>query len=251
MTPMTTRSFSLRAPLLALGLALGGASALSGCVPLALGGAAAGTAVVATDRRTSGAQLDDKTISLKVENQIAKQLGDTARVNASVYEGRVLLTGDVPTEAAKTQAGDIARKIEKVRIVNNQLNVGPITPLGDRSNDAWLSSKVRAALLETKYVPSGTISTTTERGVVYLMGKVTQQEGDYAATAAAGVSGVVKVVKLFDTISREEAIRLSGNTTTSAPEGGGTPPAQQAPIESGTEGASGNSGGGLEVMPVK
>ena len=94
--------------------------------------------------------------------------------------------------------------------------MGPIASFGTRSNDTWLTSKVKTALINTKYVPSGTIALTTDHSVVYLMGKVTQAEGEYAANATADVGGVAKVVKLFETISREEAIRLSNSSTRDA-----------------------------------
>ena len=221
---------------------------LSACAPLIVGGAAATTAVVVTDRRTSGVQLEDQNMAFKAQSQISQKLGDTARVNAMAYGGHLLLTGDVPTEEAKSQATAIAQGVENVKQVINQLTVGPIASFGVRSNDTWLTSKVKSTLLNTKYVPSGTIAVTTDHSVVYLMGKVTQAEGEYAANATADVGGVAKVVKLFETISREEAIRLSNSgsqsTTTEA----------KAPIESGAGAASdnaGGTGGGVEVMPIK
>ncbi|MFD4835974.1 BON domain-containing protein [Achromobacter sp. NPDC058515] len=224
------------------------ALSLSACAPLIVGGAAATTAVVVTDRRTSGVQLEDQNMAFKAQSQISQKLGDTARVNAMAYGGHLLLTGDVPTEEAKSQATAIAQGIENVKQVINQLNVGPIASFGVRSNDTWLTSKVKTALINTKYVPSGTIALTTDRSVVYLMGKVTQAEGEYAANATADVGGVAKVVKLFETISREEAIRLSGSGSKS------NSTETKAPIESGagaaSDSASGTSGG-VEAMPIK
>ncbi|SIT21789.1 BON domain-containing protein [Achromobacter sp. MFA1 R4] len=224
------------------------ALSLSACAPLIVGGAAATTAVVVTDRRTSGVQLEDQNMAFKAQNQISQKLGETARVNAMAYGGHLLLTGDVPTEEAKNQATAIAQSVENVKQVINQLYVGPIASFGVRSNDTWLTSKVKTALLNTKYVPSGTIAVTTDRSVVYLMGKVTQTEGEYAANAAADVSGVAKVVKLFETISREEAIRLSGSGTKP------TTTETKAPIESGA-GAGGDAptgtSSGVEAMPIK
>ena len=180
---MLSKTRCARPLLLSAALAAATAS-LSACVPLVIGGAAATTAVVATDRRSSGVQLDDQNTTFRVESQIATKLGPTARVNASVYNGQVLLTGDVPTEAAKAEAGAIAQSIERVKRVSNQLTVGPATSFSTRSNDTWLTSKVRSTLINTKYVPSRTILVTTDKGVVYLMGLVTQAEGDYAANAA-------------------------------------------------------------------
>ncbi|MGV2905171.1 BON domain-containing protein [Achromobacter sp. AGC25] len=225
------------------------ALSLTACAPLIVGGAAATTAVVVTDRRTSGTQLEDQNMAFKAQSQISQKLGDTARVNAMAYGGHLLLTGDVPSEEAKSQATAIAQGIENVKQVINQLNVGPIASFGTRSNDTWLTSKVKTALINTKYVPSGTIALTTDHSVVDLMGKVTQAEGDYAANATADVGGVAKVVKLFETISREEAIRLSNSSTRDQST------ETKAPIESGAGAApSGNAAGtsnGVEAMPIK
>ncbi|MDQ8032720.1 phospholipid-binding protein [Bordetella genomosp. 1] len=235
-------------PLLAAAVLAAAVAGLSACAPIIVGGAAATTAVVVTDRRSSGTQLDDQNATFRAETDIAKKLGDSARVNAMVYNGQMLLTGDVPSEAAKAEAGTIAQGVQKVRSVSNQLTVGPAASFTTRSNDTWITSKVKTALLNTKFVPSGTITTTTDKGVVYLMGKVTQAESDYAANAAADVGGVLKVVKLFEIISREEAIRLSGS---------GSSKDGKAPIESTggtaapTENAAPAGDSGVQVMPIK
>lgn len=235
-------------PLLLAAMLGTAALSLSACAPLVVGGAAATTAVVITDRRTSGAQLEDQNIAFKAEYQISQKLGDAARINAVSYNGLVLLTGDAPSEAAKAQATEIARGIQHVKSVVNQMNVGPAASFGTRSNDTWLTSKVKTALLNTKYVPSATIVVTTDRSVVYLLGMVTEAEGNYAATAASQVGGVAKVVKLFQIISREEAVRLSGPASASTPQpAGGSSQSHAAPIETGT----GGQVGGVEVMPIK
>ncbi|KOF53782.1 MULTISPECIES: BON domain-containing protein [unclassified Achromobacter] len=236
-------------PLLMAALLASAGLSLSACAPLVVGGAAATTAVVVTDRRTSGVQLEDQNIAFKAESQISQKLGETARVNAMAYAGRLLLTGDVPSEAAKSQATAIAQGIENVKEVINQLNVGPIASFGARSNDTWLTSKVKTALLNTKYVPSGTIAVTTDHGVVYLMGKVTQTESEYAANAAAEVGGVAKVVKLFEIISREEAIRLSNTSGSQSSQSGASD--TRAPVENGAGAQDAPAGGGVEVMPIK
>jgi len=235
-------------PLLLAALLGAAALSLSACAPLVVGGAAATTAVVITDRRTSGAQLEDQNIAFKAERQIGEKLGEAARVNAMSYNGVLLLTGDAPSEAAKAQATTVAQGVQHVKSVVNQLNVGPAASFSTRSNDTWLTSKVRTTLLNTKYVPSATIAVTTDRGVVYLMGQVTEAEGNYAATATSEVGGVAKVVKLFEVISREEALRLSGPGT--QPQGqpsSSTPQQTRAPIESG----GGGSVDGVQVMPIK
>jgi osmotically-inducible protein OsmY len=244
----TTRSFT--GPLI---LALAAATvSLSACAPVVVGGAAAGTAVVVTDRRTSGVQLEDQNISFKVERAMSQKFGDTARISANAYNGQVLLTGDAPSEAVKDQATGLARGVESVKTVVNQITVTPLSPFSSRSNDTWITSKVRSELLNTKFVPSGSISITTDKGVVYLQGKVTQAEGEYAANATAGVGGVTKVVKLFDIISRDEAVRLSGsNASTPASSTSATP--AQAPIETGGAATDGSSAGssGVQAIPIK
>lgn len=224
---------------------------LSACAPLIIGGAAATTAVVATDRRTSGVQLDDQNMAFKAQSLIGQKLGATARVNAMAFNGQLLLTGDVPSEQAKAEATSIAQGVENVKSVVNQLTVGPIASFGTRSNDTWLTSKVKTALLNAKYVPSGAIAVTTDHGVVFLMGKLTQTEGEYAASAVSQVGGVEKVVKLFETISREEAVRLSGSGTNSSSSSSDSATSTKAPIESGTGSTGSTLDTGVQAMPIK
>jgi osmotically-inducible protein OsmY len=190
---------------------------LSGCGPIVVGGVAAGAALIATDRRTSGIQLEDQNIALKIEHSMSQHLGESARIKADAYEGQVLLTGEAPTEKLKAQAALLAKSVEHVKTVHNCISLGPIASLKTRSTDAWITSKVRGTLLNTRHVPSGTIAIRTAHSVVYLQGKVTQTEGAYAARAAAGINGVTQVVKLFEIISRAEALRLS-NMETTAPQ---------------------------------
>src|SRR3546814_827775 len=160
-------------------------TSLYGCAPLVVGGVASTSALVATDRRTAGAQLDDQTIELKIGSDMRNRFGDKARINAMSYDGWVLLTGDIPTEQDKQEAETIAAKVQKVTKVINALRVGDITPVSVRTNDTWLTSKVKANLIDTKGVPSRTMDITTERGIVYLMGTVTSDEAQRAATAAS------------------------------------------------------------------
>lgn len=190
--------------LLLASLALSGLTVLSGCGALVVGGAAATTAAVATDRRTAGEQVEDQAIEMKAAAEMRKLFpDDKARVNATSYAGLLLLTGDVPTEQDKQKAEEAAKGVEKVKNVVNQIRVGDVTPLSVRTNDTWLTSKVRSVLINTKEVPSRTITVTTERGIVYLLGKVTDEEGRRAAKATASVVGVNKVVKLFEIVSPE------------------------------------------------
>ncbi|AXE34876.1 BON domain-containing protein [Chromobacterium phragmitis] len=182
----------------ALLLAAGVASALSGCVGLVAAGAAGG-ALVASDRRTSGAYVDDQAIELKSGEQIASRL-PSAHVNRTSFNRAVLLTGEVPSDAARQQAELIARGLPNVRRVYNYTTVGPVSGFSERSNDTWVTSKVRARLLDGKGVNPNNIKVVTERGVVYMLGLVTQAEGAEAARVVSETAGVQKVVTLFEYI---------------------------------------------------
>jgi len=244
MIPVRT---ALRPVLLAAVLA-GLAGTLSACAPLVVGGAAAGTALVATDRRTAGLQLEDQNIGFKVDSRMRQAFGDTAHISSTVYLGRVLLTGRVADDAARQRATQLAEGVENVKEVINQITVGPPPDFDARTRDTWLSSKVRATLVNTRGVPSRTINVTTDDGVVYLMGKVTRIEGDMAAAAAAGVGGVKKVVKAFHIMTREEEEALAASMSESEK------PREPAPITStGSDAPAAGAGGspGVEVMPIK
>ena len=178
------------------------ALALPGCAPLVIGAVAAGTAIVATDRRSTGAQLDDKTLQVRVANELTEALrGNDIHVNVNSYERRVLLTGEVPTEALKVQAGTLASRSKDVRLVNNELVVATPSTFSERTNDNTLGTRVRAAFVNTKEIAFNSIDIVTERRTIYLMGTVTQKEADVAAHVASRVSGVQQVVKLFDVAS--------------------------------------------------
>lgn len=226
--------------LLLAGLALAGLTGLAGCGALVVGGAAATTAVVATDRRTTGEQVEDQAIEMKTAAEMRRLFEDKARVNATSYAGLLLLTGDVPTAQDKQKAEEAAKQVEKVKRVVNELRVGDVTPVSVRTNDTWLTSKVRSTLINTKEVPSRTILVTTERGVVYLLGKVTDPEGQRAAKATASVSGINKVVKLFQIVSPESI---------AAPESPAV--VEEAPPAGATPATPDSSMGGAETIPVQ
>ncbi|HSC22580.1 MAG TPA: BON domain-containing protein [Casimicrobiaceae bacterium] len=188
-----------KSPLLAVfAFAVTASPLLSGCVTLVIGAAVAGTAMVVADRRSVGAQADDESIELKISNNIGGSFGDRVHVNATSYNGIVLLTGEVPTAELKTQVEQIARTTPKVRRVDDELAVGAVTSLGARSNDSYITSKVKARFVEANKFPPNRVKVVTEREVVYLMGLVTHAEGDAAAQIAATTSGVIRVVKLFE-----------------------------------------------------
>jgi osmotically-inducible protein OsmY len=188
--------------LLALFALLTGASMLlAGCVPLLVAGAVGGTALVATDRRSVGAQADDEAIELKIGNNIGTGYGDRVHVNVTSYNGIVLLTGEVPTPELVTTITQIARTTAKVRTVHNELTVGPVSSVGSRTNDSYITSKVKARFVEANKFAPNHVKVVTERQVVYLMGLARHDEADTAAQIAATTSGVIRVVKLFEYIN--------------------------------------------------
>jgi osmotically-inducible protein OsmY len=174
---------------------------LSGCVPLVVAGAVAGTALVATDRRSVGAQADDESIELKIGNNIGSGYGDRVHVNVTSYNGIVLLTGEVPEHGLVATIGEIARTTAKVRRVHNELVVAAVSPVGSRSKDSYITSKVKARFVEANKFSATHIKVVTDRQVVYLMGLVKPDEAEAAAQIASTTTDVVRVVKLFETIS--------------------------------------------------
>ena len=187
-------------------LAAGAACLASGCAPLLLGGAVAGGVIVATDRRSVGIQVEDEAIEGRASRALGSRFfdGNTHRISVNTYNRRVLLTGEVPSEADKAEAGKLAAAMENVRMVSNELVIGTVSTQANRNNDGAITTKVKAALLAEKNVPSGTVSVTTRRSVVYLMGRVSTAEADLAARAASRVEGVREVVKLFDLLNESE-----------------------------------------------
>jgi len=182
-------------------LLTGASMLLAGCVPLLVAGAVGGTALVATDRRSVGAQADDEAIELKIGNNIGTGYGDRVHVNVTSYNGIVLLTGEVPAPELVTTITQIARTTAKVRTVHNELTVGPVSSVGSRTNDSYITSKVKARFVEANKFAPNHVKVVTERQVVYLMGLVRHDEADTAAQIAATTSGVIRVVKLFEYIN--------------------------------------------------
>ena len=177
-----------------------GSILLSGCVPLVIAGAAGGAALVVADRRSVGAQTDDEAIELKMANNIGAGYGDRVHVNVTSYNGIVLLTGEVPTPELKRSIEDIAKSTAKVRTVHDELAVGPVSSIGSRTNDSYITSKVKARFVEANKFAPNHVKVVTERQVVYLLGLVRHAEADAAVQIAATTSGVVRVVKLFEYI---------------------------------------------------
>lgn len=170
---------------------------LSGCVPVVAGGAAAG-GLMAADRRTSGAYIDDEAIELKASKQLNDKLDTRVHADVTSYNRNVLLTGEAYDEAAKQTAENIVKGIENVRSVTNEMIVGPQSSVSSRSNDAYLTSKVKARMVSENKFPANYVKVITENGVVYLMGMVTRKEADDAVDIARNTEGVEKVVKVFE-----------------------------------------------------
>ena len=192
----------------ALPVALAAATLLAGCAPLLLGGAAVGSAMVVTDRRTSGTQLEDQEIELKAVNRSRDITGDPGHVNATSYNRLVLLTGEVPSEADKAKVVQSVATIDNVRKVVDELAVMGASSLTARSNDTLLTTKVKTSLIDAKDVFANSVKVVTERGTVYLMGIVTEREANRAADIARTVPGVQKVVRVFDIVSEAELANI-------------------------------------------
>ena len=177
------------------------AAALSSCVPVMVAGGVAAGAAIATDRRTTGAQLDDEVIEDKTALALKERFKGDFHINVTSYNGIVLLTGEVPAESAKADVEQLVRSTPKVRAVQDELVVGPVTDLSSRSNDTLITSKVKARFVEENKFQINHVKVVTERGVVYLMGVVTREEGAAAAQIASTTEGVQRVVKVFEYVN--------------------------------------------------
>ena len=190
--------------LTALLAALAATFALSACAPLLLGGAIVGSSVMVTDRRTTGTQVDDQAIELKGGKRVSEAIGDRGSVSVTSYNRIVLLTGTVTNDADKAAVERAVAGIENVRSVVNELAIGAAASFGNRSNDTLLTSKIKASMVDAKDVQVNSYKVITERGIVYLMGRVTEREATRASDIARGVSGVRKVVRVFEIVSEAE-----------------------------------------------
>jgi osmotically-inducible protein OsmY len=168
-----------------------------------VGGFVGGT-MVASDRRTAGAQLEDQGIEVRASTRIREQIGSGVHINVTSYNRQVLLTGEVSKAQEKQLAEQILNRVENVRSVVNELAVAPNSSLSERSNDALISGKVKASMIDSRDVFASAFKVVTERGTVYLMGRVTQREATRAVEIARGVSGVQKIIRVFEIITEEE-----------------------------------------------
>jgi osmotically-inducible protein OsmY len=180
------------------------AASLSACAPVVVGGAAVVGSLVAVDRRTSGAQLEDEGIELRAAARIRENLGDRVHINVTSYNRQVLLTGEVPTAQDKQLAEQVVSRVENVRVIVNELGVMGNSSFTQRSSDTLVTGRVKAGLVDARDLYASAFKVVTERGVVYLMGRVTQREADRGTDIARSTSGVQKVVRVFEIISEEE-----------------------------------------------
>lgn len=180
---------------------------LSACAPLMIGGAVGG-AMVATDRRTSGAQLEDQGIELRATNRLRDQLGERGNVSVTSYNRQVLLTGEVPTEADKAAVEKTVAGVDNVRGIVNELAVLGASSLTQRSSDTLITGRVKAAMVDARDLSANAVKVVTTRGTVYLMGRVTQREADRATEITRNTQGVQRVVRVLEIISEEELARM-------------------------------------------
>jgi len=189
--------------------ALRAAAGLSAGLLLSLSAAAQSAwALVVTDRRSAATQAEDQLLDIKVQNRAKELTGDKAHVNATAFNRLVLLTGEVPTEAERVSIAEAATKVDNVKTVVNELAVMPPTSFSQRSNDTLVATKVKATLVDAKDLQANAFKVVVERGVVFLMGRVTEREASRAADLIRTVPGVVRVVRVFEMMTEEELANL-------------------------------------------
>lgn len=170
---------------------------LHGCFPVVATGVGAGV-LMAEDRRTAGVYVEDQNIELKAANRIAERFGTNTHVSVTSYNLSVLLTGEVPDEATKAAVADIVKGVPNVRQVFNELTIGAPSSFPERSNDTYITTRVKARMVEARKFSPNHVKVVTEAGVVYLLGIVTRTEADAATDIAATTPGVKRVVRLFE-----------------------------------------------------
>lgn len=181
---------------------------LSGCFGAAAVGVGAG-ALAFADRRATEVQVTDEGIELRSGSRISEKYGSNTHVNVTSYNRTVLLTGEVPDAGAKAAIEKIVAEVPNVKAISNELQVAGTSTLAARSNDTYITSKVKARFIDTNKFAANHVKVVTEAGVVYLMGLVTQTEANDAVEVARTTGGVLKVVRVFEIIGADEARRLS------------------------------------------
>ncbi|MDO9074987.1 MAG: BON domain-containing protein [Rubrivivax sp.] len=189
---------------------------LAGCAPLLVGGAVVGGGLIVTDRRTTGIQLEDEGIEARARTRV-RELATLGNVSITSYNRTVLLTGEVPSATEKAAAEQAVAKVENVRTVVNELGIGPNSSIGSRSTDVFLASKVKATLVDAKDVHANAYKVVVERAEVFLMGRVTEREAARGTELARSVSGVQKVVRVFEILTEQELAALGSRRPAPAP----------------------------------
>ena len=209
---------------------------LSACAPVMMGGMVGG-AMVASDRRTTGIQLEDEGIEQRSASARRENFGDKEHVNFTSYNRQVLMTGEVSSNQARQQIEQLISRVENVRSVVNELAIGPSSTTGERASDVLLVAKVKAAMVDSEDVFANVFKVVAERGTIYLMGRVTQREAQRATDVVRGVSGVKRVVRVFEYITEEELKAMQPKRPAETPmqatpvmSGTGTPLTTTAPI---------------------
>lgn len=182
-------------------------NSLTACIPLVVGGAVATGAMVATDRRTSGTVVEDNGIEVKASSRITSNLGERVHVNVTSYNRQVLLTGEVPSEQDRQLVEKVVSGVENVRNIVNEVAVMGNSTLTQRASDGLVTSRVKANLVDAKDLIANAFKITTERGTVYLMGRVTQRESNRATEVITRTDGVQRLVRIVEIVSEDELAR--------------------------------------------
>ena len=242
-------------PRLVLTLTAGAAlaAALSACVPLVVGGAAVGAGLVATDRRTSGAQLDHHGHARRAAARLREIANDQMYVSVTSFNRQMLLTGTVANEADRRRVEAAVQGIDNVRSVVNEVQVGEARSFQVRSNDTFITGKVKASLLDAKDLFANSFKIVTDSGVVYLMGLATRREIDRATDITRGVSGVQKVVRVVEVITEAELANqaTSGGTQQNTAPAASTHSSSRVPLPPMEPLKTAPATGGATVSPVR
>ena len=247
---MNASTFCRQRLVLALTAAALVTGSLVGCVPLVVGGAAAGAGMVATDRRSSGVQVDDQSIELRGASRIRDIANDNMNVTVVSFNRQVLLVGTVGSDADKRRAEEVVRGVANVRNVVNEIVVGPALGFPERSNDTYITGKVKASLLDTNDLFANSFKVITEGGVVYLMGIATRTETDRASNITRGVDGVRKVVRVVDIVTDAELAAIGVSNGNSSAQPGGTS-GSTSPASATSGGATSGSSSRVPLPPME
>ncbi|MDP3514831.1 MAG: BON domain-containing protein [Sulfuritalea sp.] len=185
---------------------------LAGCFGAAAVGVGTG-ALMLTDRRNSETFISDQGMEIRAANRISETHGDKVHVNVTSYNRMLLLTGEVPTEVMKADVEKLAAGVPNVKAITNELAIAGPASFGGRSNDSYITSKVKARFVDANRFSPNHVKVVTEAGVVFLLGLVTQAEADAAVEIARTTGGVQKVIRVFEIISPEQARAIDSAVT--------------------------------------